>query len=160
MGSRVQTLSPATPQFLQKWVIIGIFRDTMKENISRVVFGRRVFVILTLLIQIVFLIFLIAGTGAYFHYANWVLRIISIFVCVHVLNKHAKAAYKITWMFLIMLVPIFGGILYIFFNSVSSSRKNGRLIRQVVDNSRNAFYLFGNHLPELINACPEFKPQA
>ncbi|MDR0456357.1 MAG: cardiolipin synthase [Treponema sp.] len=132
----------------------------MKKKLSRVVFRRRVFVILTLLIQIAFLVFLVAGAGSYFQYANWFLRILSIIVCVHVLNKHAKAAYKITWIFLNMLFPIFGGILYIFFNSQSNPRKFRRLFKKNIHNSRDAFYMCGDCLPDLLRAYPEFSPQA
>jgi cardiolipin synthase len=115
---------------------------------------------LTLLIQIAFLALLVNGAGIYFHYTNWILRILSIIVCVHVLNKHAKAAYKITWIFLNMLFPIFGGILYIFFNSQANPRKFKQLIKKNIQDSSNAFYLSGNRLPDLLKAYPEFRPQA
>jgi cardiolipin synthase len=132
----------------------------MTKKLSRVVFRRRVFVISTLLIQIAFFVFLIAGAGIYFQYTNWILQFLSIIVCVHVLNKHAKAAYKVTWIFLIMLFPIFGGVLYIFFYSQSNPRKLRRIIAQNHEASREAFYLCGNRLPDLLKAYPEFKPQA
>jgi cardiolipin synthase len=132
----------------------------MKSKLSRVVFRRRVFVILILLVQILFFVFLVAGTGIYFQYTSWFLNIISIIVCVYVINKHAKAAYKITWIFLIMLFPIFGGILYIFFYSVSNPRKFKKSIRLNIRNSREAFYLGGNFLPELVKAHPDLRPQA
>ncbi|MDR2719147.1 MAG: cardiolipin synthase [Treponema sp.] len=132
----------------------------MKKKLSRIVFRRRLFVISTLLVQIAFLVFLITGAGIYFQYTNWIFRILSIIVCVHVLNKHAKAAYKITWIFLNMLFPIFGGILYIFFNSQANPRKFRRLIRKNIQDSHNAFYMCGNRLPDLLNTYPEFRPQA
>jgi len=126
----------------------------------RVVFRRRIFVISTLLVQIAFLVFLVMGAGIYFQYTNWILQFLSIIVCIHVLNKHAKAAYKITWIFLIMLFPIFGGILYLFFYSQSNPRKLKRIIARNEEASRDAFFLCGNRLPDLLKAHPEFKPQA
>jgi len=132
----------------------------MKKKLSRVIFRRRVFVFFTLLVQISLIVFLIAGTSIYFNYVNWFLRFTSIIVCIHVLNKHTKAAYKITWIFLIMLFPLFGGILYIFFTSQSNPRKLRRLINYTVQESSDAFYLCGDHLPKLERIYPEFKPQA
>jgi cardiolipin synthase len=132
----------------------------MKKKLRRVVFRRRVFVIFTLLVQILFFVFLIAGTSIYFRYANWILRITSIIVCVYIINKHSKAAYKITWIFLIMLFPIFGGILYILFTYALPPRKLKSLIKRNVRESRSAFYLGGDSLPDLDKAYPEFKPQA
>jgi cardiolipin synthase len=132
----------------------------MKKKLSRIVFRRRVFVILILLVQIAFFVFLVARAEIYFHYAGWILNILSIVVCIHVLNKRTKAAYKITWIFLIMLFPIFGGILYIFFYSQSNPRKLRRIIEQNRKDSREAFYLGGDRLPDLDKTFPEFKPQA
>jgi cardiolipin synthase len=142
------------------YVIISPKLYTMKKRLSRVVFRRRLFVISTLLIQIAFFVFLVMGAGIYFQYTNWILQILSVIVCIHVLNKHTKAAYKITWIFLIMLFPFFGGILYIFFYSQSNPRKLRRIFARNEEASREAFYLSGDHLPELLNAYPEFKPQA
>jgi cardiolipin synthase len=132
----------------------------IKKKLRRFVFRRRVFVIFTLLVQLLFFVFLIAGTSIYFRYANWVLRIISIIVCVYIINKHAKAAYKITWIFLIMLFPIFGGILYIIFLYASNPGKLKHLIKRNTRESRSAFYLGGDSLPDIDKAYPEFKPQA
>jgi cardiolipin synthase len=126
----------------------------------RAVFRRRVFVIITLLVQIAFIIALLTGTGIYFRYVNWMLNILSIGVCIHVFNKREKAAYKLTWIFLIMLFPFFGGIMYIIFYSQSNPRKLRRLIEKNIQDSRDLFYLSGNHLPDLIETYPEFKPQA
>jgi cardiolipin synthase len=59
-----------------------------------------------------------------------------------------------------MLFPIFGGVLYIFFYSQANPRKLQRTIRHNIRNSRDAFYLSGDRLPNLDRAYPEFKPQA
>jgi cardiolipin synthase len=131
-----------------------------KKRWVRVVFRRRVFVISILLIQVAFVIVLLAGTGINFHYVNWILNILSIGVCVHVLNKREKAAYKLTWIFLIMLFPFFGGIMYILFYSQSNPRRLRRLIERNIRDSRDAFALPGNRLPALLEAHPEHKPQA
>jgi cardiolipin synthase len=132
----------------------------MKKKWVRVVFRRRVFVITLLLVQIAFTIFLIAGSSMYFHYANWAFNILSIVVCIHVINKREKAAYKLTWVFIIMLVPIFGGIMYILFYTQSNPRKLKRLIEKTTAECRDSFYLSGNSLSALAEAFPEFLPQA
>jgi cardiolipin synthase len=132
----------------------------MKKKLSRAVFRRRVFVIFTLLVQIIFVIFLLAGTGIYFHYVNWFLNFISIIVCIHVLNKREKAAYKLTWIFLIMLFPFFGGVMYIIFYSQSNPRKLRRLIERNLEDSQDALHLSANRLPGLLSAFPGFGPQA
>jgi cardiolipin synthase len=127
----------------------------VKKKFGWAVFRRRAFVILTLLVQIGFLIFLIIGSSMSFQYISWGLNVLSIIVSIHVLNKKEKAAYKLTWIFLIMTFPIFGGIMYIIFYFQSNPRKLKRLIRKTVDQSRPFFSLAGNSLPALAASMPE-----
>ena len=112
-----------------------------------------------LLVQIIFIIFLIAGASLYFQYVDWTLRMISIIVAVKVLNRQEKAAYKLIWLFLLMLLPIFGGIMYLFFYFQSNPRKLRGIIKQITEASRDCFYLPGNRLSELVDAEPEFEAQ-
>ena len=131
-----------------------------KKKWVQVVFRRRGLVILLLLVQIGLIIFLIAGTGIYFDFVFWILNVLSIIVCIHVLNKHEKAAYKLTFIFIILLFPVFGGILYILFYSQSNPKKLRRLLERNIHASRKALGLPGDRFPDLIEAYPEFRTQA
>ena len=131
-----------------------------KKHWVHVVFRRRVLVTLILLIQFALMIFLIIGTIRNFNYAYLVLNILSIIVCIHVLNKHEKAAYKLTWIFLILLFPFFGGIMYILFYSWSNPKKLKRQIERNKTNSKKAFYLSGDRLADFIESYPEFRTHA
>ena len=126
----------------------------------KLVYKRRALIISTLLGQIALTIFLIIGTGLYLKYVYWILPIISVIVCIYVLNKQEKAGYKLTWIFIIMLVPIFGGILYILFNIISSPKKLRMALDVNMANSHTAFYLPGNRLDEFLNAHPEYRTNA
>ncbi|MDR1029270.1 MAG: cardiolipin synthase [Treponema sp.] len=95
----------------------------MKQEWMRVLFRRRVYVIAMLLIQTGFMVGVIARGSLIFWYVNTFLHALSIVVCLYILNKKEKPAYKLTWIFLILLFPIFGGFLYIVFHSQSHSRK-------------------------------------
>jgi cardiolipin synthase len=117
-----------------------------KNKWIKLVFRRRALVILTLLFQIAFIIFIIAGARRYLYFSYWVLYILSIVVCISVLNKHEKPGYKITWIFIILLFPIFGGILFIILNFWSNPKKFRKAIDQNINDSRDAFYLAGNKL--------------
>jgi cardiolipin synthase len=124
-----------------------------------VVFRRRIFVIALLLIQIGFLFVLIAGSRMAFRYANWVLNILSVFVCLRILNKKEKSAFKLTWIFLIMLFPIFGGLFYVFFYTQSNPRKLRRQIEAENRRYKPFFGLPGDVLPELKEAQENCLPQ-
>jgi cardiolipin synthase len=112
------------------------------------------------LIQIGFLLFLIAGSSISFQYFSWALNVLSIGVCIYILNKEEKAAYKLTWIFLILMIPIFGGALYIIFRIQSNSRRFRRHIERANRRSNEYFYLPGDRLPALLAEDRDFLPQA
>jgi len=124
------------------------------------VFRRRVLVILSLLAQILLFFFLVAGTGLYVKFSYWILSILSIIVSIYIINKYDKAGFKLTWIFMFLLLPLFGGILYIMLNIWSNPRKIRRSLFGNIAKSREAFYLTGNRLNELVDNHPDFKTQA
>ncbi|MDR1239244.1 MAG: cardiolipin synthase [Treponema sp.] len=135
-------------------------KKSLKKKFGWTVFRRGLFITVILFAQIAFLIALIIGSSRSFRYISWILNVLSIIVSVHILNKKEKAAYKLTWIFLIMTFPIFGGILYIIFYFQSNPRKLKRLIRRAQDQCGPFFSLAGNSLPSLAASLPEYLPQA
>jgi len=131
-----------------------------KKKLLRLNFKRRFLIIFSLLSQVALTIFLIAGTGRYVRFSYWILTFLSIIVCIYIINKREKAGYKLTWVFIILLFPIFGGILYILFNFWSNTKKLRKALALNINGSREAFYLSGNRLEELINIHPDFRTNA
>jgi len=130
------------------------------KNKFKYVFRRRVLVVLSLLAQIALFFFLIVGTGIYVQYSFFVLTILSIIVSIYLINKHEKPGYKLTWIFIILVIPLFGGILYIMLNVWSNPKKMRRALFGNIAASREAFYLPGSKLDELIKTYPDFKTHA
>jgi cardiolipin synthase len=130
-----------------------------KKQWARVIFRQRLMVIALLVIQVMFLIILLAGSSLNFRYANWILNITSVVVSLYILNKKEKSAYKLTWIFLIMLFPIFGGALYLVFTFQSSPRKLRKRVAAKNTVFRPLFRLPGDALPELAEKHEEYVPQ-
>jgi cardiolipin synthase len=126
----------------------------------RVVFRRRVFVIVILLIQIAFILYLLASGSSYSRYVGWILNVVSVVVCVYIINKQEKTAYKLTWVFLIMLFPIFGGMMYIIFYFQSNPRKLKRYFSETDRQCAPLFLLPGDSLPYLMENYEDCLPQA
>ena len=126
----------------------------------KLVFRRRLLIITLILIQLIFIFVLIASTKRSFRYFSYFLNAFSVVVCFYILNKHEKSAYKITWIFLILLFPIFGGPVYAIFHSQSSPRKLKRQIEEADRVYRPLFLLSGDKLPDLTAECRECLPQA
>jgi cardiolipin synthase len=117
----------------------------------RVVFRRRFFVIAILLVQIFFWVYLIADTSRAFQYADWILNVLSIVVCLYIIGKKEKSAYKLTWIFVILLFPLFGGVLYIIFYAQSNPRKLRRILAEDNRRCRPFYSLPADALPALEN---------
>ena len=121
-----------------------------KKTWIRRIFRRRVFVITVLLIQIAFILTLIAGSSLAFRYVGFGFNLLSIVVCLYIINKKEKPAYKVTWVFLILTFPIFCGLLYIVFHSQTDSKKLKKRIAQGMEKSEPYFLLCGDTFPSLV----------
>jgi cardiolipin synthase len=129
----------------------------MKKKWVRIVFRQRVFVIAILLLQIGVLLYFIAGSSRTSRYAGWALNSVSVLVCLYILNKKEKPAYKLTWIFLILLFPVFGGLLYIFFHVQANPKRLGAEADQGRD--REFYLLPGDILPLLEERAEDCLPQ-
>ncbi|MDR2543286.1 MAG: cardiolipin synthase [Treponema sp.] len=129
------------------------------NKLLKIIFRRRVLVTLTILAQIA-LFFILIMAGRYERYIYITFTVLSVVVCVYLINKTEKPGYKLTWIFLILLFPLFGGILYVMLNFWSNPKKIRKALNRNINDTQKAFYLPGNKLDELINKYPEFKTNA
>ena len=81
------------------------------------------FVMFLLLLQIIFIVYVAISGSNHSIIINNLLLTISILVALHIVAKKDKGAYKLTWVFLILLFPLFGGLFYLLFKLQSSTRK-------------------------------------
>lgn len=95
----------------------------MNKRWFRVLFRRRVLVILALVLQVCFFALLLNHHTGSSQYLNTALRVLSFVTAVQVISKKDKGAYKTAWVFLILLFPIFGVLLYGMFHFQKPTRK-------------------------------------
>ncbi|MBQ4160329.1 MAG: PLDc N-terminal domain-containing protein, partial [Clostridia bacterium] len=87
----------------------------LQKRWFRVLFRYRVFVALLLIVQVVVMLQLILNSSQAAEWINYALHLISLLVALHIVIRKNKGAYKLTWVFLILMFPIFGGFLYLMF---------------------------------------------
>ncbi len=92
----------------------------MMKKVLKLLTSRRTFVIILLLLQVYFILFLLIESNARLHAFSIALNVISLAAVVYIMNRKDKPAYKLTWIIMIMAVPLFGGILYLMFRLQSS----------------------------------------
>lgn len=106
----------------------------------RSLFQRRVHVIILLLLQLLLIAYLVMS-GSNFLIINFTLTLISFIVALHIVAKNDKAAYKLTWVFLILLFPLFGGLFYLLCKFQSSTKKFSKQLDTVENSSKDLFFL-------------------
>ncbi len=86
----------------------------MKTTSKRMV-GRVVIVALAVLVQVVWLVFMIMVLGDRFPIVTTVIDILSIVAVLRLTSKNINPAYKLAWTTLILVVPIVGAVIYLLF---------------------------------------------
>jgi len=125
----------------------------------RQLFRRRVLIILMLLLQIGFLAYLVISGSRFSQGLSRIFTIISLIVALYIVSKRDKGAYKLTWVFLILLFPLFGGLLYLLFNFQTSTKRFSEKMSLVKETSAPLFSLPGNGYKMAEKEIPEHIPQ-
>ena len=95
----------------------------MPKKWTRYLFTRRMIIAYIILIQLGFFFYLIISGSKSSVLLSKLLGLISALVAIHIITKREKDAYKLTWVFLVLLFPIFGGLMYILFYWQTSRKK-------------------------------------
>lgn len=74
---------------------------------------RMVLVALLLIFQVALFAATILRFSEYFVYVYLICVFISLFAVLHIINKKSDPGYKIAWIVPILLVPVFGGLVYL-----------------------------------------------
>lgn len=111
----------------------------MKVHTFKSLLFRRFIVLLILLFQIALIFFFVLNTSRYSVYVYYFLRTVSLLVALHTVSRPQESGYKLIWVFLILLIPVFGGLFYLIFNRQISSRRLSRKILEIHENTRDQF---------------------
>ncbi len=111
----------------------------MKQRWFYDIFRWRVLIIILISLQALFFVQLIlVGSHASTVFSR-VLSALSLFAVLYIVSRKDKGAYKTMWVFLILLLPLFGGLLYLIFSFQTDTR---RFRRRISDAERKASPLY------------------
>ena len=91
---------------------------------------RTAMVALMLLLQVGLFVAVILRFSEYFVYFYLVCVLISLFAVLYIINKKSDPGYKIAWIVPILLVPVFGGLIYLLCGGTGVSKKLGRKLEE------------------------------
>ncbi len=131
----------------------------MNQRWFRALFRRRVIVILLLVLQVVFWVHLVSSVSQISWLLSKGLTILSFLTALYIVSKKDKGAYKTTWLFLILSLPLFGGLLYLLFSFQNSTRRFAKNIHSVEGKAAPLFFLPGDDCSEAKNQLGCLFPQ-
>ena len=87
----------------------------MKKRWLHILLLRRFIVVLLLLLQAYVLIEIVTSRSHASAMANVALTVVSFLAVLHIISAKEKGGFKLAWVSLILLFPVFGGLFYLLF---------------------------------------------
>lgn len=94
-----------------------------KINSNIMVINRIAVTAVSLILQIAWFVVSIVQISEYSVIASYVFRILSLIMIIYIVCKDDNPSYKIIWIILISLAPVFGGVLYLLAGNKKPSRR-------------------------------------
>jgi cardiolipin synthase len=117
------------------------------KNWKRIIFRRRAVVVTAVVLQLFFIIAVAIGFHTLLRYVYWALYAVGIALSIRIINwRERPAAYKITWIFLMLISPIAGGLLYFALYFQTNQKKYRTHIKNAVEKRLEAALLPGDVL--------------
>ncbi|WP_326716474.1 cardiolipin synthase [Vagococcus jeotgali] len=129
------------------------------NNILKIMSNRIVLIVLLIVIQLGLLFGVIIRFNDYFVYFYSVYLVVSMAVIIKIVNNRSNPAYKIAWIIPIMLIPIFGTVIYLVFGNTGYSKKEQIRMSAVQEREKEANLLTSN-ASEIIDGNLDAKVQS
>lgn len=107
-------------------------------KILKLFFSRGMIVAIAVILQGAALAALMLASGLFSMWAGVFFLLLDIFIFFHMINKDSDPSFKLLWMFLIILLPVFGNILYIFLANPKIHRRENEALDRV-EKKREAY---------------------
>lgn len=110
-----------------------------KKGLIKMLFGRTGMVVGLLLLQILLLVSIFTFLERVIPYVVGTMAIFTVYMVVSVINAEHNTSVKLTWVILIMALPGFGGVLYIYIQREISHRGLRRWLKVIMSESGAEF---------------------
>lgn len=132
----------------------------MKQNWLRPLLRRRFIVIVLLLLQLGVIIYTAVSSSLASQLVSQMLTVLSILVCLYIVSRSGTGAYKLIWIFVILLFPVFGGLLYLLFSLQGDTRKFTRKVAKTEAKTKSLLTFPGTSEEQLLEDLPSRANQA
>ena len=94
----------------------------MRRKVGKLLGDRRVVGGFLLLIQLAIVMFGVSWASTEYHWLTPALTVLSVIIVIWLVRKYDNPMYKITWILVIVLLPLFGGLFYLFWGNTPLNR--------------------------------------
>ena len=108
-----------------------------RRSLVRALFSRLGLIVVLLLLQALVLLALAYWFETSFSHIYSVMVILSVCIVLYIVNSRTDPTAKITWLLLIMLVPVFGGLLLLYTKADVGHRAIRDKMSQTIASTRN-----------------------
>lgn len=105
-----------------------------QENVKNSI-GRLVFVGISLLLQLGWILWLFIKLNIYSGYISLAISILALILALHIYGKNENAAFKMPWIILVIVLPVFGICLYVLFGRAGAVGYTRRRYENVIEKS-------------------------
>ncbi|MBQ9991117.1 MAG: cardiolipin synthase [Lachnospiraceae bacterium] len=127
-------------QFLEINKKIEAKKHTTLHYAKRIGFSGVWLTAVLLLIQIFFIMDLFSWMEEGYPYVVEILGLISSAVMIYIINDKSNPAYKIAWIIPVMLMPLFGGVLYLFVKLNFGAMAPKRILKRILEKTKKYTY--------------------
>ena len=131
----------------------------MGQKWFRILFRRRILVVLLLLLQAWLLVHIINNGSQASVLFGWILTAISFCVVLGIISKKDKGAFKLMWVFQILLFPVFGGLFYLLFTFQSSTKRFSKRVASTEYKAKKLLSMPGDGYDDACASIPQYLPQ-
>lgn len=127
-----------------------------KKSWFKRVLLRRVLIIVSLVLQAATIVDFLLDFSKYSKWMSVTLNVASFLVVLYIVSRKDKGAFKTSWMALVLLFPVFGGVLYLLFNFQRPTRKFAQRIHQAENETKPLNGLPGDSCREAVETLPRY----
>lgn len=131
----------------------------MRRAWYRELLRRRIFVTALLVLQALFIYYVVSSDGPAAEFLRVLLRVLSAAIVLYVISHRGKSASKTAWVFLILLFPLFGGAFYLLYHFQSSTKWFRKAIAEIEHESRPLYFLPGDTRQQAERVAPQCTAQ-
>jgi len=113
---------------------------------------------LILLIQFGVIIYFLRSGSLVSKISAPLMQLVSVAVTLYIISLRTKGAFKLTWVMLILLFPVFGGLLYLIFNFQTTYKMSARLAGYAENKTKPYLQMPETGLENTKAELPEYSP--